>query len=101
MNIHKTNPELLKTEIKNLRDKLEKNVADYILEKTCPHLFKTSPTLFKMIVKNYKDPNLDVKIDQMLELILKIQNKTLSQHEASEIIGTNLAKEYINVCKDL
>ena len=36
----------------------------------------------------------------MLLNIFKIQNNKISQLKASEIIGTKLAREYIDVCKN-
>jgi hypothetical protein len=35
----------------------------------------------------------------MLFNIFQIQSNNITQHKASEIIGTNLAQEFIDVCK--
>jgi hypothetical protein len=101
MDIYKTDTETLRNEIKELKKKMNENVySEYILKQIAPNLYKTSKTLFDMIIKNKSGGhNTDQTIEKMLDLISEIQNKKISQYDASGIIGTQLAEQYIDVMK--
>jgi Asp-tRNA(Asn)/Glu-tRNA(Gln) amidotransferase B subunit len=108
--IHKTNVEKIKQDIAELIKELKE--TDYIYTKTpgdtmfeslqnkYNYLYKTSKTLFAFIVQeanktNFSKENFDKKINEILNLILKIQKSELTQNEASEKVGVMLANEYI------
>lgn len=64
------------------------------------YLYSTSKTLFDYIIKEHdkKTFNKDlfyINLDNMLQNILKIQNKELTQDDASKNIGMLLAKQFI------
>lgn len=69
------------------------------------YLHSTSNVLFKFIYTNYSKPDFDKKsfhnnLDKMLDYIVKIQKGEISQYDASGIIGTHIAKQYIPQLKD-
>lgn len=108
-NINDTNVELLKEEINSLLDTLKKNneriseEREYELSKRYINLYTTSKTLFKFIINNGVKHNnqefLMKTVNLMLDKIKDIQSGKISQDKASGIIGTHVAKEFINVCK--
>jgi len=74
-------------------------------EKKYDYLYSTSKSLFNFIYTNYSKPNFDKKsfhnnLDKMLNYITKIQKSEISQYDASGIIGTHIAKQYIPQLKD-
>lgn len=100
MSIYNTQVQVLKTEISTLKKALlNKQRNKHILEQCAPNLLLTSKTLFNMIITNYQNTDIDEKINKMLDLVLKIQRKEISQYDASGIVGTQLAKQYINAVK--
>lgn len=71
-----------------------------LLEKKYKYLSSNSPTLFKYILKNYGQKDFDKAffektIKLMLVNIENIQNSKISQHDASEKVGTHLAHQFI------
>jgi hypothetical protein len=104
-NIHDTNVKLIYSELQSLiNDTLFLSSSDELLQQRLPHIYTTSPTLFKMISSNKdkifnNDKSFFDKIHLMLFNIFQIQSNNITQHKASEIIGTNLAQEFIDVCK--
>lgn len=69
-------------------------------ENKYPTLLTTSKTLFNFIIKecarvDFNELSFDSKLNNMLELIEKIQRSEISQNTASERVGEFLAKEYI------
>lgn len=100
MSIHNTRVSIIKTEIETLKRLLNNGEKrPVVLEQVVPELLKTSKTLYNIILKEYKSKDVDQKIAKMLDLISKIQKDEISQYDASGIIGTDLAKQYINVVK--
>jgi hypothetical protein len=104
--IHNTNARLIHDELKSLINNKEfLSISKENLENLIPHTKKISPALFNMVYANKfnifnNDKNFFDKINFMLLNIFKIQNNKISQLKASEIIGTKLAREYIDVCKN-
>lgn len=104
-NINDTNVKLIYSELHSLiNDNLFLSSSDELLQKRLPNIYSTSPTLFKMICSNKdkifnNDKSFFDKIHLMLFNIFQIQTNKITQHKASEIIGTNLAQEFIDVCK--
>lgn len=111
-NIADTDIDLIRKEIFELITILKQiprlsEEREYELSKQFSHLYNTSKTLFKFIINNANskttpnhNQNFFIKtIDLMLNKISDIQKGKLSQLEASSIIGTHVAKEYIDVCK--
>lgn len=101
-NIHDTNIYVIKTQVDDMiKDILENNIKDKdILESKYDRLFNTSKTLFNRIYKDTTQNSFDKdsfykNLNHMLKLIFKIQKSEISQHKASEEIGTSLAKQYI------
>lgn len=89
------------SEIDNIVSKQEL-VEDYkdTLQNKFKYLQKSSESLFKYILLNYNTPNFnkesfDKNINMMLTLIKKMQNTNLSQHDASVIVGEELASQFI------
>jgi hypothetical protein len=112
-NIHDTNVDLIKTEINNLildlnnYSKSARNISIYekSLQNKYKYLFTTSNTLFTMIFNAFKNNKFDqdyfnIIINKMLGQILNIQNKNISQYDASVNIGTDLAQKYIPQLKE-
>jgi len=103
--IHNTNAKLIHDELKSLINNKEfLSISKENLENLIPHTKNISPALFNMVYANKfnifnNDKNFFDKINFMLLNIFKIQNNKISQLKASEIIGTKLAREYIDVCK--
>lgn len=88
-------------EIERIRSNNEK-IDDYndTLKNKFKYLQKSSDALFKYILTNYGTFNFnkqifDKNINMMLNLIKKMQNSHLSQHDASVIVGEQLANQYI------
>jgi predicted nuclease of predicted toxin-antitoxin system len=70
------------------------------LENKYKYLSSSSPTLFKYILKNYGQDKFDKAffektIKLMLLNIENIQNSKITQHDASENVGTHLAHQFI------
>lgn len=68
------------------------------------YLYKVSPTLYNFIFNGYIKGNFNKQIFEknlllMLNSIHKIQQKDISQHDASVDIGEHLASQYIDHCK--
>lgn len=80
----------------------QESIHDYetTLKNKFKYLQKRSDALFKYILTNYGTENFnresfDKNINMMLTLIKKIQNSNITQHDASVIVGKNLAEEFI------
>jgi hypothetical protein len=112
-NIYDTNVTLIKTQISNLisdlnnYSKTSRNISIYenSLQNKYNYLFTTSKTLFNMIFNAFKNNKFDqeyfnVIINKMLNHITQIQNKEISQYDASVNIGTDLAHKYIPQLKE-
>ena len=108
--IHKTNVDKIKQDIFELIQELKetnyiytKMTGDTIFESLknkYNYLYKTSKTLFTFIVQetnntNFIKEHFDRKINEIFNLILKIQKDEITQNEASEKVGVMLANEYI------
>jgi hypothetical protein len=70
------------------------------LENKYKYLSSNSPTLFKFIMKNYGENNFDKAFfEKTIKLMLinleNIQNSKITQHDASENVGTHLAHQFI------
>lgn len=96
MSIEDTNVERLFVEIDSLRKKVieETSVDEEELQKEFEYLYSKYPVLFSKICSD-KSEECYTKIVQMLNFVFQIQKGNISQHKASEEIGTELAEEYI------
>lgn len=70
------------------------------LEKKYKYLSSSSQTLFKYITQNYGKNNFDKAFfEKTLQLMLinieNIQKSKITQHDASENVGTHLAHQFI------
>ncbi len=107
-NINDTNVSLLRSQVSSFVSDLQDGLyADY--PSRYPELHNTSKALFDMINKSVrKDIDTGVfnseaflyRVDSILNLIQSVQVGELSQTKASEMVGTTLAKEYVDACKD-
>ena len=107
-NINDTNVSLLKEQVVSFVKDLQDGIyANYPMR--YPELYTTSKALFDMIDKSVrKDIDKGVfnseqflyRIDSMLNLILQIQEGSVSQDDASKVVGKTLASEYIDVYND-
>lgn len=94
-NIHDTKINILTENINNMLIDLKDNIKiDF--EKKYEYLFKISPKLFNLIKtehnkKSFKREN----IDTFLHLISSIQESKISQNDASQEVGSLIAKQYI------
>lgn len=96
-NIHDTKTELIKEQVSQMI--LDNSLSKNDLEKKYAELFNTSPSLFKFVLKEIKNDNFNkeeffTNLNKMLDLINKIQKSEVTQHTASEEIGTIFAKKY-------
>lgn len=108
--VHNTNVDMIRNNVFDLINELEN--TNYVYTKTpydpvfeslknkYNYLHKTSKTLFVFITqetnkKNFSKEIFYRKIDEILNLVLKIQKSELTQNEASEKVGVMLANEYI------
>jgi len=96
-NIHNTKISLIKEQVDAMI--LDNCLSKNELEKKYSELFKTSPSLFKFVFKEIKNDNFNkeefyTNLNKMLDLINKIQKSEVTQHTASEEIGTIFAKKY-------
>lgn len=89
------------TEIKRLKESGE-DLTEWTstLQNRHKYLYKTSKTLFDYIVNNYLKESFDdvffnQTLNMMLSQIAKIQNKNISQEDASASVGTHLAEAYV------
>jgi hypothetical protein len=107
-NIKDTNVTLIERQVYDLISDLDDLIAknedinnwSKTLEHRYKHLSKTSNTLFKFIIKNYNTPKFDKTffnktLTLMLDKIGNIQDSKISQENASEHVGTHLAKTFI------
>lgn len=107
-NIQDTNVSLLRSEIKNMKDDIDKIVSDGetseqwldTLKRRYSNLSSTSNTLFMFIIKNYRTSRFNEEffnktIDMMFSKIQEIQNLKTDQNDASIKIGEHLAKKFI------
>lgn len=103
-NINDTNVPIIKQQVDDfIKDVLENNSIQAPEEKY-NILFKTSKALFDMIhvdirkqvsSNTFEYDKFMFRLNRFLELVLKIQEKELSQEKASEIVGQDVAQEYI------
>lgn len=108
-NINDTNVDKIKLEILSLIDNLDnitkiKSISFDEYQSTSQNQYKyllsTSKTLWNYIFTQYKNNTFDKQqflknLDMMLNTILKIQQSQLSQHQASSLIGEEIALQYI------
>lgn len=112
-NIHDTNIKLLDEEIEGMMARIAEIMADgsqhdfressqvaRSLQDQFPHLYVTSKTLFGYLLKNYGTSRFDEAffkktMSLMLGNVKRIQDSNVSQHKASEEVGTHLATTFI------
>lgn len=106
-NIHDTKIHKIKSEVNNLIKELSHDtvISAYYLQQKYNYLYTTSKSLFDLILKecmagDFNKDDFDKKLNKMLLLIFKVQSNELTQNQASENIGTILAKEYIPQCNE-
>lgn len=101
-NIHDTKIDMIKRDVDLLIKDLSSDIfydLDYLKNKY-HYLFTTSSTLFNLITNNVNKKNFNKdlfykNIDEMLKYISLIQKNEITQHNASENIGTLLAEQFI------
>lgn len=88
-------------DIEDLKEKGE-SIDDWksTLENRYKYLFKTSKTLFNYVVTQYISDSFNREffnktLEMMLSQISNIQNANISQNDASVLIGTHLAEEFV------
>ena len=108
-NIHNTDTHTIRRQvnlfIQDIKDGVLCDYTDKYKE-----LNNTSSSLFKMIDTDIRKEITDGRFDEnnqflfrvesMLSLVENIQSNRISQHDASGLVGTALAKEYIDACKN-
>lgn len=97
----KSEVEALLVDLQNIRSRNEQPLDwEKQLSKRYKALVKTSQSLFKFILTQYGSPTFNVNsfrdtLDKMLVNIQRIQHGHISQHEASQHVGSHLAEKYI------
>ena len=76
------------------------NSNTQLLQDRYSYLYATSKTLFEFIIRetrksNFNKERFDTNLEFMLSHIKKIQNKELTQNDASESVGELVAKQFI------
>ena len=114
-NIHDTNVELIRKQVKDLIDECEsilnngETLSNYenLFSDKYKHLISTSTTLYKFICtqiqqnfRNFNKISFQQRVDMMLNAILNIQSSNISQYDASVMIGEKLARDYIPQGRD-
>lgn len=112
-NIQSVDVEKIEQEIESMIAEIERIrsnnecLDDYndTLKNKFKYLQKRSDALFKYILTNYGTQNFDKHIFDknimlMLNLIKKMQNSNLTQHDASVIVGEQLANQFIPQLKE-
>lgn len=99
-NIMNTQVDKIKDEVSQLINDCNSNINTHVLEQKYSYLYMTSKTLFEFIVRetrkdNFNKVHFDKNLKFMLSCIEKIQNKELTQNDASENVGELVAKQYI------
>jgi len=100
-NIHNTKVDKIKTQVAGLITDIKNGQHDTEqLEAKYSYLYSTSKTLFTFVCKevtktSFNKQQFDRNLEQMLVHIIKIQKDEISQNNASENIGTLLAKQFI------
>lgn len=99
-NIMNTQVDKIKQEVSQLINDCNDNVNTQVLQKKYSYLYMTSRTLFEFIIReirkdNFNKVHFDKNLKFMLNCIEKIQNKELTQNDASENVGELVAKQYI------
>lgn len=107
-NINDTNVSLLKIEVENLKNDMDKIIHDgesiddweSSLKKKYSTLSSTSNTLFMYIIKNYNTNRFNEEffnktLNMMFNKIEEIQKFKTEQNDASIEIGEHLAKTFI------
>lgn len=107
-NIQNTNIPLLKSEIDNLKNDIDRIIKDGetaeqwvdTLKRRYVTLSSTSNTLFMYIIKNYgsakfNETFFNKTLDMMFNKIIDIQGLKTSQENASITVGEHLAKNFI------
>ena len=107
-NIHDTNVNKLKNDIDklllDLDDIVERGdfIADYedTLKNKYTYIVNTSENLWKLRIGQYSNLTFDKTIflknlEMMLAAISDIQTRKITQHDASQNIGENLASQFI------
>jgi hypothetical protein len=91
----------LSEDIRKLKEKGEM-IEDWTstLENRYKYLYKTSKTLFNYVVTQYSSDSFNREffnktLEMMLSQITKIQNANISQNDASVLVGTHLAEEFV------
>ena len=94
-NIHDTDCQKVLDEINALREKVKNNShTEDELKIEHSYLFENFEILFGKICKDPSDVSYN-RIISMINYVYHIQKGDISQHKASEEIGTELAVEYI------
>jgi hypothetical protein len=107
-NIQDTKVDKIRIDVDFLVEDLEtliqnnENINDYktSYQRKYKYLYKTSSALYNFIFEEFcnKDFNKTEflqNLDKMLNLIINIQNAKISQHDASVLVGTELASQFI------
>ena len=96
------NLQLLKSNIDNmlleLQEYIQTDITEsqiFILKQKYEYILSSSPTLFTLLINNYKNLEyLKKNISVILFNLEEIQNKHLSEYNASVNVGTHFANEY-------
>jgi hypothetical protein len=86
----KINTELLRQQLLSVCELSEDQKNETL--KTRFEYLNSFPSLFEKILENYENYTLCIK---MIDAIEEIQNGNISEHDASEKIGTSLAEKYV------
>lgn len=107
-NINDTHVDRIREQVVALGKDIEdlKNKGEMIddwtstFENRYKYLFKTSKTLFNYVIGQYSSDTFNREffnktLEMMLSQIAKIQNANISQNDASVLVGTHLAEEFV------
>ncbi len=104
-NINDTNTDSIKRDIDNFIQDIKDNTECDFKQKY-KNLYNTSKTLYTMIdvtvrkdisLGSFSLENFKTRIDKFLLLISQIQSGNVSQHDASVIVGKDVANEFIKL----
>lgn len=95
MSIHKTDCKKILKEITEMRDFLTSEASsESTLKQKFSYLNKNYPAIFSKILSDQSEETYN-KCVFMIESVLKVQSGNITQEKASEIVGTDLAEEYV------
>lgn len=108
MSIHDTDTEQIREQAMSFVTDLQECNYHPDYKERYRFLYIATPALYNMINGSVKRniesgifdrERFEARLESMLKLVVGIQNGEITQNAASEAVGTELAHEYVDVCK--